>query len=540
MKKRSLALLMVLVMIVGLLAACGDKSGSGDAQSDKKDEKQEEKKDEAKEEKKDEAKEEKSGASVFTYAIAGDTGNTLNPLTADDRWGLMTTHMLYSPMYFINPDGSVDYILAESMVPSEDGLSYTMTLKDGLKWSDDQPLTADDIVFTFDSINAQTQNLYVDGKPIALEKKDDKTVVFKLPSVSASVFEMLSAEISILPKHIFENRNSFDVNMLEEKVVGAGPYTLEEYSTGQYLKFKKNPNYANGEAKIETVIFKVIEKNDTASLALQNGDIDAWIGLPDLLEPFENNENFNIMNYTEGRVAYLRLNPTSENMKDKNFREGILYAIDRAEIMMAGYTDDKYYELGYSFLPFNNAYYSEDVQKWTQDVEKAKEKLANGPKKLKLLYVGEDPVQTNQALTLQTQLKAVGIELELVGVQWAAYMKPAYDNTDGTYDMFLGGYVMGVDPDAFSSLFVSTKDNMINFNSPEIDALFHKANSVLDPAERKTLYNELQKKVSEEAIFYPFGSNLRTLVVSSKVKNIEEAKLVPIYTFGDMSKLTIE
>ena len=72
----------------------------------------------------------------FTYIIDGDTGNTLNPLTADDRYGLMTTHALYAPLYHIYGDGTIDYILAESMTPSEDGLTLTMKLKDGLKWSD--------------------------------------------------------------------------------------------------------------------------------------------------------------------------------------------------------------------------------------------------------------------------------------------------------------------------------------------------------------------------------------------------------------------
>ena len=126
----------------------------------------------------------------------------LNPLTADDRYSLMTCHAAYAPAYHIYGDGTIDYILAESMEPSEDGLSYTMKLKKGLKWSDGEALTADDIVFTYDKINATTQNLFVDDKPIELEKVDDTTVLFKLPSVSASAMEMLSDEVSIIPKHI--------------------------------------------------------------------------------------------------------------------------------------------------------------------------------------------------------------------------------------------------------------------------------------------------------------------------------------------------
>lgn len=477
---------------------------------------------------------------VFTYAIGGDTGNTLNPLTADDRWGLMTCHLLYAPAYYIYTDGTIDYILAESMEASEDGLTYTMKLKEGLKWSDGEALTADDIVFTYEKQNADSQNLYIEGKPITVEKTDDLTVKFTLPAVSASAFELLSSEVSILPKHVFEGKNTFDINMLEEEVVGAGPYTLEEYKTGQYLKFKKNPDYANGEASIDTIVYKIIEKDDTATLALQNGEVDAWIALPDLLEPFDGNDAFNITNYSEGRVAYMRLNPVAENMKDQSYREGILHALDREEIMLAAYSDKEFYKIGYSFLPYNNSYYSDDVEKWEQDLDKAKELTANGAKSLKLCYVEEDSVQEKQALTIQAELKEIGIQVELVGTNQASYMKIAYDNTNTDYDILLGGYVMGVDPDMYSMLFVSTKDNMINYNNTEVNDLFAKGNSTLDEKERKEIYAEAQRKVSEDAIFYPFGTNLRTLVTTSRVDGIDDAGLVPIYTFGDLSKLKLK
>ena len=168
---------------------------------------------------------------IFTYAIGGDTGNTLNTFTADDRWGLMTSNMVSSPLYRVNMDGSLEYILAESMEPSADGLVYTMKLKPDLKWSDGEPVTADDVVFTYDEINKLGSALYIEGQPIKVEKVDDLTVTFTLPGKSASVVELLSAEVFMAPKHIFEGRNSFDINMLEEKPVGTGPYVLEEYKT---------------------------------------------------------------------------------------------------------------------------------------------------------------------------------------------------------------------------------------------------------------------------------------------------------------------
>lgn len=481
-----------------------------------------------------------SGSDIFTYAIAGDTGNTLNPLTADDRYGLMTCKVLYAPLYYINLDGSVEYILAESMEASEDGTVWTCKLKEGLKWSDGEPITADDVVFTINAQNENSAALYVNNEPIKVEKVDDLTVQFTLPVASASVFELLSAEIFMLPQHYFEPKGTFDINMLEEDPVCGGPYVLDEYMTGQYLKFKKNPNYALGEAAVDTVVYRVVEKDDTATLALQNGEIDAWIAsTPELLVPYEGNENFNIYNYSEGRVAYLLLNTTAESMKDKDYRTGILRAIDREEIMIAAYSDPSFFELTYTFLPPINEYYDPNVETYEQDVELAKELTAGGATELKICYVASDAVQERQALTIQASLKELGINVELAGVESAAWTKAYLDKESGEYDMFLGGYIMGIDPNAYATLFSQDKDNNFRFSNPEIDALWIEGDQITDTEERKAVYSEIQKMIQDEAIFYPFGSNNKTLVVNARVGNVEEAGLVPIYSIKDLSKLTL-
>ena len=523
MKKKVLSALLCAAMAGSMLAGCGgSKSDSKEAD-------------------KSATESTKAASDTFTFAIGGDTGNTLNPITADDRWGLMTCHMVYSPAYYIYQDGTIDWILAESMDASEDGKVYTMKLKEGLKWSDGEPLTADDIVFTFNSINDMKQNLYVGGEPIKVEKVDDTTVTFTLAEPSASVVELLSAETFIVPKHIFEGKGSFDVNMLEDKVVGSGPYMLEEYKTGEHLKFVKNPNYANGEANIDTVVYRIIENSDTAGLALQKQEVDALSVTVDQVDTFEGDDNFTVSKYSEGRVSYLRLNSVAPSMKDKDYREGIFRALNRDEIMTAAFTSEDYYKLGYTFLPYSSSYYTEDgVEKWDQDIDKAKKLTANGAKSLKLCYVEESTEQKNEALTIQAELKAVGIDVELCGVNQAAYMSAAYDPESTDYDMFLGAYVMGIDPDTFAPLFDSTKDDMMNFHNADIDAKFNEAATTLDDSKRKELYSELQVLVSEEALQYPMGTSMKTVVTTARVGGLDDAQFVPIYTFGDVSKLTLK
>ena len=130
----------------------------------------------------------------------------------------------------------------------------------------------------------------------------------------------------------------------------------------------------------------------------------------------------------------------------------------------------------------------------------------------------------------------MGVEVELASLADAAYYKATKDLENKDYEIFLGGYVMGSDPDTFSILFSSEKDNNMNYHNTEIDKLFREGNSTLDLEKRKEIYNKVQRLVTEEAIYYPLGTNLRTLVTKKDV-DPEEAQLVPIYTFGDLSKL---
>lgn len=537
MKKKLLSILLCCMMTVSMMTGCGSVDSEELAKSQAAAEGSSTTTTTA---------EETTGTDVsntFSISITSDTGNTLNPLTAEDRYGLMTCNMLYAPMCRLNTDGSIDYILADSMETSEDGLVYTFKLKEGLKWSDGEPLTAEDVVFTYNTHNEQMQSFYINGEPIVIENPDELTVTFTLPTVSANATELLTAETFILPKHVFEGKSSFDINLLQDDIVCCGPYTLKEYQAGQHLYFVKNPDYALGEAKIENVVFKIIEKDDTASLALQNGDINAWIGLPDTIGPFEDNENYNINNYSEGRVAYIRLNTASENMQDINYRKGIMQALDREEIMTAAYTDPEFFVVGYSFLPKENKYYTEDLEKYEQNVDAAKELTANGPKELTITYVRTNATEEKMALAIQAELKEIGITAQIEGIDQAAFINMAMTREDSPYDIIIGGYVMGIDPYAYASLFVSDQEgmmNLINYDNATVNELFVKGNATLDETERQEIYTQVQQAVMEDAIFYPLGTNLRTLVTTSNVGGIDEAKLVPIYTFSDLSKLTME
>lgn len=481
---------------------------------------------------------------TFIYGIGGDPGNSVNVITTSDRWGLMEIKALYSPLYMYNADKIV-YFLAESMTQSSDKLTYTAKLRKDVKWSDGAKFTADDVVFTYNEMLkeknagwAQSQLIF-NGKPLKVEKVDDYTVNFTLPEVSAPGIELL-ANIFIMPKHVYEGETNFENSDKNAKPVGTGPYKLEEYKAGQYVKFVKNEDYFLGAPKIKNVIFRVIPEANTAKLSLQKGEINALVAQASDLKDLIKDDKLTPYTYDEGRIAYMVLNSNSSKLKDTNVRQAIFYALNRTDMINAAFGSEEYAKQAYSFLPNENKFHSNDVEKYDFNQVKAKELLANAGVsglKLKLGYTGSDVPSQKEAAIIQQNLKAIGIDVELAGGESTAISQQMKD-AKSNYDMFLGGYIMGIDPDTFNSLF--TSDSLYNyshFKDKQIDDLFNAGRVETDSEKRKEIYDTIQKKLQTNAFFYPILENKRIVVMSSNIAGVKDAALVPVYTFEDMSKL---
>ncbi len=128
--------------------------------------------------------------------------------------------MIYSPLVTVEADGTTQNVLAESVEPAEDGLSLTVHLKQDVKWSDGEDFTADDVVFTYEQKvkkeNGNADSLWVDHQPIAIEKVDEYTVKFVLPTPSAAAISNIATETYIIPEHIFKDVSDFSVSELPE------------------------------------------------------------------------------------------------------------------------------------------------------------------------------------------------------------------------------------------------------------------------------------------------------------------------------------
>ncbi len=480
---------------------------------------------------------------TLIYGIEGDPGNDINTITTSGRYDLMTERMLYSTLYnYYGPD-DITYNLAESVEASEDKMTYTVKLRQGVKWSDGKPFTADDVLFTyskiieFDYANGHDAFVY-DDRPVEITKVDDYTVQFKLPVMVANFMEALSAEHYIMPKHIYEGDATLDNNPKNQTPIGTGPYPLEEYQAGQYVKFKANPDYFGGAPKVGTVIFQIISDMSSAQMALKKGEINMLV-IPNSAAGDYEGTDVTINAYPEDRVGYLSFHMASPRVADINLRKACFFALSREQMNVGAYLSKDYYVDAVSFLPYKAAFYTDDVESYAQNVETAKEylsKVTDIPA-LRLAYTANNVQQETQAMVIQQNLKAIGVNCELVAMDSTALYDKLEKGTD-EFEMFLGGYIMGVDPNNYATLFVTgSASNYTHMSDTDLDELFRQGSIEADDAKRAEIYKKAQQKLADDAVFYPIVTNSRLLAVTNDVGGVEDARLVPIYTFEDMSKL---
>lgn len=522
MKKKLVAGLLSAVAVV-TLAACGSASSTKTSSSTTA-----------------------ASSGTFTYAINGDPSST-NPINTSDRWGLTLTNMIYSPLVRVEADGSYVNELADSYEIAKDGLSITVKLRQDVKWSDGEKFTADDVIFTYEQKakkeNGNADGLWINDKPVTFEKVDDYTVKFILPSVSAAALDNIVTETYIVPKHAYNDEPDFSVSQLTNEAVGTGPYKLVEYKHGEYIKLAANENYYKGKAKIENLVLRIISSADTTKVALQTGEVDAAFVLPTDIADLDKNK-ITTYAYTENRVGYMGLNTLTEELKDVRVRQAVLYALNKDEMNQAAYLDKEYYETPYSFLPVANPYQTKKVEKYSQNLEKAKKLLAEAGVsnlKLNLAYSASDVAQTLQATLIQEQLAKVGITVELAGGDSTAISTEIRKPDSTMYDLFLNGYIMGNAPEQYARLFKSGGgSNYFHLKSSKVDELFSQGAVELDKEKREKIYDDLQASLADEAAIYPIVDNKKILAVNKRIGNVEKAGLIPIYTFEDPSKLTVK
>lgn len=350
------------------------------------------------------------GGSLVASTI-GEGPKTFNPFNTKDNISAMMSEVMYDGLLTTHPvTGQPIPKLAKSF--SVNGNDYIIHLRHGIKWSDGKPITADDVVFTWQNIifdgfgNTSTRDsIIIDGKLPTVKKIDDYTVEFKTPQPFAPFIRMLSTPIA--PKHIFEpavkkGKEYFETflstNIDPKTLVISGAFKLKEYVPAQRVVFERNPNYyminKNNQKLpyLDKLVYLIVGDINNEVLKFEGGELDT-IGLQGAnvarFKELEKHSNFKVYNLGPDTgtmfVSFNLNNRKDKNGKyfvdlkkqrwfqDKNFRQAVDYAIDRKN-MVLNIANGLAAPL-YTAESLNSIYLNKNLKPYDRNIEKSKDLL---------------------------------------------------------------------------------------------------------------------------------------------------------------------
>ncbi|MET9293940.1 ABC transporter substrate-binding protein [Streptomyces sp. NPDC003077] len=396
---------------------------------------------------------------------------------------------------------------------SADGKTYTYTLRDGVTFSDGKPFTADDVVFTYETILDEKTNNASKAELDALdkvEKKDARTVVFHLKYPYAPFAER--TVLPIAPKHVAEKQ---DVNSgpFTTHPIGTGPYVLTKWSKGEKLVFKANPHYWGGAPKVKNFTMAIIKDDDVRATRLRSGDLDGAILPPNLAATFKSDQDKKTLAAKTFDYRNVTLPTANKVTGDRAVRQALDLAVDR-EAMVKGILDGAG-KPAYGPVPTDSPWFAKGTER-PHDLDKAKKILDDAGWKpgsdgvrvkdgqrasFTLWYLSGDKLRQEHALAFASDAKKAGIEAKVESGTWEA-IEPNMKN-----DAVLAGGGSPADPDfdqyllLHSSLAGDGFNNMSRYKNDTVDKALVDARRTDDVTKRRDAYNTVQRELVKDPAY---------------------------------------
>ncbi len=516
---------------------------------------------------------------------------TFNPITANEMSSINIVQRLFAGLVSVDvPTQEVYPGLAESWSVEPDNKTWTFHLRKGMRWSDGQPLTADDVVFTWNDViynpnvvNVTVDQFRIDGKNFIITKVDDYTFKVVTPDVYAPFLEFFGV-VPVMPKHalaqaVKEKRfeSAYSVNSKPEDVVCCGPYRLKDYKQGQYVLLERNPEFCEVDKKgqrlpyLDNVIFTIVPDYNAVSLRFLNGEADLQEAVrPEEYDRFQEEaakDKFQLMDLgltsehdvitfnentgTNSKTGLPIVDPVKLKwFRNTKFRQAISYAIDREAIVKSA--------LGgrgapnYGFVPVESKkWYNPNIVTYPHSLEKARALLAEigikdrgdgtlvDPEGHPIAFVmntnaGNDRRQKT-AVIVQEDLKRLGIQLTYQPLDFNAIIDKYTVSFD--FDCILLGwaggppdpaYVMNVlKSSGFTHEWFPREPKPSTEWEARIDFLMDAQLKTLDQPERKKYYDEVQAILAEQMPMIPTVSMEAYSAARLDLANIRGTTLDP-------------
>ncbi|GAB2580177.1 ABC transporter substrate-binding protein [Microlunatus antarcticus] len=467
-----------------------------------------------------------AGGGNLTIVRAQDSVSMDNTMVFSNA-SIWVFQQMFESLYEVTPDGKdVQPLLAEGYKLSDDKLTWTFTLKQGVKFSTGAPMTSEDVKFSLDKARATKGGWeFLDVAIKSVDAPNPSTVVIKTKYPWAPLLaDLANFNNAVLPKD-YGGKTSEE---FYKAPVGTGPFVWDHWDKGTELQLKKNPTYWDaGKPSIDSVTWKVVPDDNSRNVQIQGGQAQINENPPfSSIEQLKGQPNVKVDLFPSTKTDYVMMNQNEKPFDDVHVRRAISYAIDREALVKTLLFGNG--TPANSFLMPNVPFYDPATPGISYDMAKAKEELAQSsvPNGFTTTFLASSGDSTDQALAqvLQSSLKQLGIDMKIQNVDPSAahdlQQSQKYQISHSYWTMDIADpdelVTFAVDPSAGSHSFYTSYDN------PQVIADTKKAEQTFDTAGRQVLYSAIQKQAADDAfmgfLYYsPFSYAYSTKVSGFQV-----------------------
>lgn len=470
----------------------------------------------------------------------GSNISSLDPHNIPDTMAIAATRGMYESLIKFDDEREITGQLAKSWEISDDSLTYTFKLNEGIKFQDGTDFNAAAVKGNFDRVfkkenNLRTRRTYIvtnddeteTPRIASIETPDDTTVVFKLTEPYSPFINKLTMFSIISPTTLDQYGNDIMFHPC-----GTGPYVFKEWVEGDHTTMTRNEEYWGEKASVDSVTIKEVPEAGSRTAMLQTGEADFVYPMPaDQISAVEGNGDITVNAVTSNIMRYVTLNMDLPELKEQKVRQAMNYAIDKdayIELMYAGYGVE-----ATSTMPSVISYYSKQ-KPYNYDLDKAKKlmKEAGFEAGFKLTLWGENITQDVKGMTfVKQQLEKIGIEVEVVPMEQATIDDKIYVEKDqAEINMwYVNWSASSFDADGsmrallYSKMCPPTSANTAYYNNSEFDKLMDDGLHTADPDKLAKIYADAQKIAWEDCPWLFLGNDKVVFASKSYLSGVNVA-----------------
>lgn len=459
---------------------------------------------------------------------------TLDPLMTATNTTRDITRNFYEPLITLDSNGEVQPVLAEEFEISDDASVVTFHLRSDVTFHDGSSFGTEDAVASLERWIELTINGQQFFSGAVVDSPEDGVVTLTLEEPMLIAPTLLAEQLQsmhVMPVEVIEAAT--DTDGVQEHI-GTGPYKLGEWENDQYIRLDRFDDYVSPEGEtsgtagtkdpyFDSIYYEFVDDVSTRMTGLQTGEYDAAVSIPwDSAPDLENDDSVTVV-ATESGISYPVFNKAEGQMADINMRQAFMAAIDTEELLLASYTSEDYYTNDGALVPEGSPWYVpvENDLRDEADVEEAEERLAAAGyqgEPIRILASRDYIQYYNQAIVLQQQLEAAGMNVELIVTDWPTLVETIEDPE--AYEMWITGATWRATPVTYGFLDPGSPGWI---DSEEIAAAIDDFVYAADEADAVAAAEDLTHHVYDYLPALPIGAQTTITAVSNDYEGFEFA-----------------